>query len=290
VALKKALDSGLDANTLQPKKLMLDSDIDAVLARYTTTWDNVEYSSPTDVEEQTVAQSLRSQALIKLNSARIKLHRYRAFQDVPIFTRRHCDLDQVDQSTPRPLGCSCHTATMPARATMSPNPPNFSVCSSDMNQNGSTSLPDITPTAMKEVPFSDLPAAKTCLRAALSISRAFEALPYPNPMQLPLPVAPPATLSLASLTPAPRTMPSFACCAMQSCYVLLTLCYRSREMQCIFQRSMAADKGLEELYSGVARVLAALQNYAVAFEALNGMTRESTSLSRFAIHEIPQLT
>ena len=50
------------------------------------------------------------------------------------------------------------------------------------------------------------------------------------------------------------------------------LCYRSLERQCMYQRSVAADKGLEELYAGVGRVLAALQNYSIAFEALNGMT------------------
>lgn len=58
---------------------------------------------------------------------------------------------------------------------------------------------------------------------------------------------------------------------MQSCYVLLSLCYRSLERQPTNHRSLAADKGLEELYAGVARVLAALQNYTIAFEALNGM-------------------
>ena len=59
---------------------------------------------------------------------------------------------------------------------------------------------------------------------------------------------------------------------MQSCYTLLTLCYKSLEIQCVNHRSSAADKGLEDLYSGVDRVLRALKNYAIAFEALNGMT------------------
>ncbi|EXJ81415.1 hypothetical protein A1O3_07707 [Capronia epimyces CBS 606.96] len=300
VALRKALDSGLDVSTLDLKQVMLDDAIDAALATYTnrsTQLGGLSPTAPTDVEERTVAQSLHSQATIKLMSARIKLHRYRAFQDVPIFTRRHCDLDQVDQSTPRPLGCSCPTINQStpvvsvsvSNANLPPTASSFtfSACSSDASTNpsssSSASFPDTdtdttgTPIkARQPQPFSNLPAAKTCLRAALAIGRAFEALPYPNPMQLPLPVVSPATLSLASTTSAPRTMPSFACCAMQSCYVLLTMSYRSREMQCMYQyqRSMAADKGLEELYAGVDRVLAALQNYSIAFEALSGMTRE----------------
>jgi hypothetical protein len=51
-------------------------------------------------------------------------------------------------------------------------------------------------------------------------------------------------------------------------------------MQCANQRSVAADKGLEELYAGVGRVLKALQNYAIAFEALNGMTGKPSGSTR----------
>lgn len=269
----------MDASTLQPRKTMLDSDIDSVLSRFSANPAEVPFSSPTDVEEQTVARSLRSQALIKLNSARIKLHRYRAFQDVPIFTRRHCDLDQADESTPRQVGCSCH-ATLPSVTPHSSPHSTHSGSSSNASSQpshtfSSSSCPDTMSSATKDIPFHDPAAARTCLKAALAIGRAFDSVPYPNPMQLPLPVEPPSMLSITSPTQAPRTMPSFACCAMQSCYTLLTLCYRSREVQCTNQRSVAADKGLEELYAGVGRVLKALQNYAIAFEALNGMTGES---------------
>lgn len=264
VALKKALETGVDPNELNGRKAMLDSDIDTILQRYSTHPIEAEFLSPSDFEENSLAKSLRSQALIKLSSARIKLHRYRAFHDVPVFTRKHCDLDQTDASTPRQLGCACHSGSL----RTSPNttfPGQKSV---------SPALPDAMPTGATEIPFNDLPAAKTCMKAALAISRAFETLPHPNPIQLPLPVFPPSMLSITSANQAPRTMPGFACCAMQSCYTLLTLCYRSLERQCMYQRSVAADKGLEELYAGVGRVLAALQNYSIAFEALNGMTRE----------------
>ncbi|KAI1628272.1 C6 zinc finger domain protein [Exophiala viscosa] len=263
VALKKALDTGMDPNTLHDKKAMLDNDIDMILQKHSTPQGEVDFSSPpTDFEEWTVAKSLRSQALIKVNSARIKLHRYRAFQDVPVFTRKHCDLDQTDASTPRQLGCACHSVG-----------PRMSPVSTTLPGGRKSTTPSLPDTNNNE-PFNDPSAAKTCLKAALVIGRAFEALPLPNPIQLPLPVCAPSMLSISSTTQAPRTMPAFACCAMQSCYTLLTLCYRSLERQCMYQRSLAADKGLEELYAGVARVLAALQNYSIAFEALNGMTRK----------------
>ncbi|OAP60358.1 hypothetical protein AYL99_05360 [Fonsecaea erecta] len=278
VALKKALDGGLGDSALEQRKAMLESDLDSVLLKYASSPTETPALSLTDAEEHSLAKSLRLQAVIKLNSARIKLHRYRAFQDVPIFTRRHCDLDQADVSSPRPLGCSCHAMLPSAFSNTSPNgfqsggfpglwPQSPHGSSMDASSDQSDGLP-------KGVSITDLPAAKTCLKAALAIGRAFESLPYPNPMQSPIPMFSPPTLSIISSTPAPRTMPSFACCAMQSCYTLLTLCYKSMEMQCVNQRSSAADKGIEDLYAGVSRVLKALQNYAVAFEALNGMVQQ----------------
>ncbi|KIW85308.1 hypothetical protein Z517_00698 [Fonsecaea pedrosoi CBS 271.37] len=278
VALKKALDGGLGDSMLEQRKAMLESSLDSVLLRYACPPNETSTPSPTDAEEQVLAKSLRLQAVIKLNSARIKLHRYRAFQDVPIFTRRHCDLDQADVSSPRPLGCSCHAMLPSAFSNTSPNgyqSGGFPGLRSHSPQgSASDASSDHIDGLPKGVSITDLSAAKTCLRAALAIGRAFESFPYPNPMQLPLPLPSSPMLSLDSSTPAPRTMPSFACCAMQSCYTLLTLCYKSLEMQCINQRSSAADKGIDDLYAGVGRVLRALQNYAIAFEALNGMVRK----------------
>ncbi|KAH0837291.1 hypothetical protein AYO21_09998 [Fonsecaea monophora] len=278
VALKKALDGGLGDSMLEQRKAMLESSLDSVLLRYACSPNETSTPSPTDAEEQVLAKSLRLQAVIKLNSARIKLHRYRAFQDVPIFTRRHCDLDQADVSSPRPLGCSCHAMLPSAFSNTSPNgfqSGGFPGLRSHSPQgSASDASSDHIDGLPKGVSITDLSAAKTCLRAALAIGRAFESFPYPNPMQLPLPLPSSPMLSLDSSTPAPRTMPSFACCAMQSCYTLLTLCYKSLEMQCINQRSSAADKGIDDLYAGVGRVLSALQNYAIAFEALNGMVQQ----------------
>ncbi|KAL6242318.1 Nitrilase [Rhinocladiella similis] len=263
-ALKKALEAGVSPNELIGKKTALDKDIDTILYRHSAQPVDIQLLSPTDFEEQTLAKSLRAQAQIKLNSARIKLHRYNAFQDLPLFTRKHCDLEPADPTAPRQLGCSCHSVS----PTVTPE-------SSHSGKNSISPVdPDPMPKLASEIPFNDLVAAKTCMKAALAIGRAFEVLPYPNPMQLSPPIYGPSMLSITSMNSAPRTMPSFACCAMQSCYTLLTLCYRSLERQCLYQRSVATDKGLEGLYVGISRVLAALQNYSMAFEALNGMTQQ----------------
>lgn len=64
---------------------------------------------------------------------------------------------------------------------------------------------------------------------------------------------------------------SFACCAMQSSYALLMLCQRSRDIIHNSSSNAAFYNGLEELHCGLQRIIAALQNYSIAFEALDGM-------------------
>jgi len=66
-------------------------------------------------------------------------------------------------------------------------------------------------------------------------------------------------------------MPAFACCAMQSSYALLMLCQKSRDWNRKATNGAGFQNGLEELYAGLGRVLGALQNYSIAFEALEGM-------------------
>jgi hypothetical protein len=73
-----------------------------------------------------------------------------------------------------------------------------------------------------------------------------------------------------------RTMPSFACCAMQGSYCLLMIYYKSRVTRQL--RENPNDNPLrnpgqlaEELRSGLNRILGAVKNYASAFEALDGM-------------------
>jgi hypothetical protein len=79
------------------------------------------------------------------------------------------------------------------------------------------------------LPFSKHESSLICLAAALNIAQAFEALPYPPPEASPNGATninnqlsnfqlSPSSLHSAST---PRTLPSFACCAMQAAYALL---------------------------------------------------------------------
>jgi hypothetical protein len=68
-------------------------------------------------------------------------------------------------------------------------------------------------------------------------------------------------------------MPSFACCAMQCSYALLMVKGRTESM---YPRSnngsgVLVDNLRDHLQQGLLSVLATLENYATAFEALGGM-------------------
>jgi hypothetical protein len=185
------------------------------------------------------------------NSARIKLHRYNAFLDTAVFTKKHCDLGEVsDNSSTFPISC-CTTAEAPSSA--------FDVQSFLLSTN-----------AGNEEHYYNFSSARVCMGAALAIGRAFESLPYPNP-NLILSGAQPSLFAHSPWMKPPRTMPIFACCAMQSSYVLLMLCDKIRELNGGPSGNVIATSRLGELSSGLQRVLEALQNYSIAFEAVGGM-------------------
>lgn len=262
MSLKKALETGSGFDMLEVRKSNLDGQIDSIIARYA---DNNNHSRTANdgCNEEKLAISLRLQAQIKLNSARIKLHRYRAFQDTPIFTKRHCDLSNLSHfDTNSASPCSCGGIISSA----SPHSYEGSNHSTQSPQSHASSI-----TSNDSMPFGDHKSARICLKAALAISRAFESLPYPNLPSVLSPSIPPF-LSSTSSTSAPRTMPAFACCAMQSCYALLTLCYRSKILPPNSDNNPAAQRAKAEIHLGISRVLAALENYSLAFEALRGMT------------------
>ncbi|EEP80220.1 predicted protein [Uncinocarpus reesii 1704] len=118
-------------------------------------------------------------------------------------------------------------------------------------------------------PFSSYDSTAVCLESALTIARMFDSLPYPNPFY--------GNGRFAGLRlscdPMPRTMPSFACCAMQSSYAMLMLYYKSHVTRHDGKKSPLGnvDQLREKLRHGLQCVVGAVKNYAIAFEALDGM-------------------
>jgi hypothetical protein len=111
------------------------------------------------------------------------------------------------------------------------------------------------------VPFTGAKSTKICHTAALNIVQSFHTLPYPSPL-----VSPPSSSYLL-----PRSMPVFACCAMQSAYALLMLCHKT-----YLKREYADDDIMVQGYISLLRqalgvIVESLENYAAAYEALDGM-------------------
>lgn len=78
----------------------------------------------------------------------------------------------------------------------------------------------------------------------------------------------------------PRTIPVFACCAMQASYAMIMLCFKTRAMGFVpgegspvdgMSGNGAAGRLLAQLGEGVGFILDALGNYGRAYEGLGGM-------------------
>ncbi|RDK36589.1 C6 finger domain protein [Aspergillus phoenicis ATCC 13157] len=213
-----------------------------------------------DSPDVVALHTIRHIAEIKLHSARIKTHRFCAFQDIPVFRKRHCDLD----AAAGPRCCRVQAAEDSRPPTSSPD----SFLSSVLSE----------PAAI-DFPFSAHASSKICLHAALNIVSLLDSLPYPNPTNE-IPLTRPPYLSRNSRVEIPRMMPTFACCAMQSSYAMIMLCLKARAMRepvgndltTLSSRSLGGF--LDELRQSLRQVSKALGNYAIAFEALNGMRDE----------------
>lgn len=236
----------------------------------------------------------KQQLTNEIRSAQIKTHRFRAFSDIPIFIKRHCDLTAANaHTTPNEklshhntginnVNCSCSSLETFRRAASSEymTPSDSSTTSSEIPPELSTIntyAPQYSQYPFASgFPYSTQQSAKICLQASLVISRMFTSLPIPQPL------SDNHTHAQARGRPLlPRTMPSFACCLMQSSYAMLMIFYKARVAK---QLSLDADgeRGgdstgqlIEELRQGLQRLVAAVSNYSLAFEAMDGMRGES---------------
>lgn len=223
-----------------------------------------------------------SEQLITLYSAQIKTHRFRAFSDIPIFIKKHCDLTAANNPNAaiqddnqalssghqmHNVSCSCSSLDQFQRASSAEYmTPSDSSTSSDIHPN----VPQYPQFPFAPgFPYSPQQSAKVCLRAALVISRMFDTLPYPQPIV--------SSQSRSSQRCMPRTMPSFACCLMQSSYAMFMIFYKARvakQLSPESERELASDSTdrlIEELRQGLEKIILAVSNYSNAFEALDGM-------------------
>lgn len=252
MSLKKDIDAERDTSSHDSSFLCLNKEVGDLMARSIFTHDGMLFKSQIDSAEAVLIDSLQLQTQIKLHSARIKLHRYQAFQDIPIFTKKHCDLKVVppEAAFRCPLLCQKGDySLLTPEGSFFPSPA------------------DHTPHEYYQR-SNQLESARLCRQSALAISKAFEDLPFPCPIQS-------DQFDLRNLNMLPRTMPSFACCAMQGSYVLLMSSFKGWGKDELADNEFQSNN--QVTWNGLEKTLGALENYSMAFEALQGMTRELNS-------------
>ncbi|KAJ5782984.1 hypothetical protein N7457_004758 [Penicillium paradoxum] len=207
--------------------------------------------------EACTAETMWMLSRMFIYAARTRLHRFRAFMDIPLFLDKYCDLAAINNQT-------------------------FS---------HQTSTPRWVTDCEASFPFTQQESSNICLKSSLSITRIYRNLPYPNPLGSDSSVddslvtgrsAPSASFRY------PQTIPYFACSAMQSCYALLMILHQLRASLATDQladcyhllnkpdpASEIADveRLREELQHGV-RVLGRSLKSDVIFEGVGGMGRE----------------
>ncbi|KKO98701.1 hypothetical protein THAR02_09199 [Trichoderma harzianum] len=144
------LNSHADMSRLFEQMKILDKWVLQVSARIES---YVPVSSSMELDpayESATAEVMRRLARIRLSSTRIRLHRFRAFSDTPLFAENHCDL-----SVPNTLN-TASSVTSDAEA---------SVAAYNMIQSP---------------PFTNDRSTEICVASALTIARQLQRLPIPK--------------------------------------------------------------------------------------------------------------
>ncbi|GLA36025.1 hypothetical protein AnigIFM63309_001683 [Aspergillus niger] len=237
-----------DASWIQKRMTELDTQITSLLFECRDTLSASQGPQPNCVES-VASSALRSYAEIKLHSARIKLHRYCAFQDVPMFSEQ------------------------PGLHPISPTNGNIGSSASCVR-----TLPQ-RPASIQEFgiqfPFSAHTSSVICVHAAINLVTLLDSLPFPNPTN---DVSPTNLPYIFQNYEVPRAMPTLISCAMQAGYTMLTLSCKARPFVTQVPELEAGDFPLaglrNELEQSLRVVAKFLANHAIAFEAIQGMRDE----------------
>ncbi|KAF4237059.1 hypothetical protein CNMCM8980_000809 [Aspergillus fumigatiaffinis] len=206
-----------------------------------------------DRAENLAALSLWKTACAMTHTARVKLHRYRAFSDIPIFLEKHCDLTFLKLDA-----FPSQTASLPAQ--------------SDLDS---------------IFPFTQNESSVICLKSSLAISRALAGLPHSG--YLPLRTAEMDGSRISSnATGYTGSLPFFKCATMQASYVLYMLVHRVRAALSSKRLSVCypllnhpepvteiqdAKRLIEELRNGANSMIVCMKRDMI-FEGIGGMIRD----------------
>ncbi|KAJ5828916.1 uncharacterized protein N7525_007169 [Penicillium rubens] len=194
--------------------------------------------------EASVAQTMWMISRMLIHAARTRLHRFRAFMDIPLFLDNYCDLAAIN---------SDDFPHQPAPKWLTDREVSF--------------------------PFTEQESSIICLKSSLVVTTIYRNLPYANPL---------GSVTSSGSRTYPKTIPYFACSAMQSCYGLLMLLHRLRACLATDRLSNCyhllnnptpaseiadAERLSEELRHGVEILDRSLKSD-VIFEGVGGMGRE----------------
>ena len=133
-----------------------------------------------------------------------------------------------------------------------------------------------------QMPFSSEESSKICLHAALNIVTLLDNLLYPNHTSDILANTQYARGGCGNELP--RTMPTVVCCGVQSSYAMLMLGLKARAIQHTAPDDINAldttslSDFRNELYHNLRLIVKFLENYSIAFEAIQGISGISLSL------------
>jgi hypothetical protein len=270
--LEQTKASGQSDSGIRERMLSLDSQIGSLLflCRDTRSAPKI---VPTRVESPEVAASqiMITIAEIRLHTARIKAHRLCAFQDIPSFHQRQYEFGP---------------STTVSESETQPESPSASGAETALPLAYSSSSP-------LQFPFSSHESSKICFHGALTIVALLNNLPFPNPTNE-IPLNSPPYLSKTTRVEIPRSILTFACCGMQSGYVMLMLCLKARVLRdrrmeaSNFANTPSLTALLNELHQSLRLLVKCLNNCAIAFEALSGM--RGTPILRLALISLAELT
>lgn len=194
-----------------------------------------------------------------VHTARLTLHRVRAFLDRPLFTQHYCDY----------------------------------LASGTYQSSGEGHDLRLSTGRMAEIkalfPFTEDESVRICFHSSLVVSRIFRRLPAPNPMYS-------DTTEVEKVVPwasrrdlaSPRSIPYMACCQLQSFCTMAMVLWRVRTAMCsgnlagysyILDRSSSlsqvqdAERVIEELQLGMEALGRSIQADTV-FEGLSDIAKE----------------
>ncbi|OJJ38388.1 hypothetical protein ASPWEDRAFT_179945 [Aspergillus wentii DTO 134E9] len=202
--------------------------------------------------DASAAQNMWLIARLFIHASRLKLHRFRAFMDIPIFLENHCDIPSINVDNPE---------LMPSTSRM---------------------------TELEAVfPFTEQESSVICLKSSLATARIFHNLPNPALCNL----APETTIdrqspnSVTTLFPPPIPYFAFRASAdsgrLCTCYHLLSQPEPGTEVQ-------DAERLMDELRNGVESLVTCMKPI-VIFEGMSDMVREIENAWHAAFSELSQL-